>query len=267
MSNENALRVILTAGYGRAPHVLAIAEQLQRKGHDIAGIIVVSPFSAGRLKRLIQQRGLKGFQAAIDRLLSRHEPRTSGGTSLSRMQNYLREHRIPHVSLRAWANENGVPFLTVKSLNSRKAIEFVRNASACGTIYGGGGILHNPFIEASGRRILNAHSGPLPEIRGMNACEWSVLLGLQPHVTIHFIDRGIDTGGIVAKIPVPLEASDTIASLRDKCVVIGVEGILNNIGCIAGTLPPGTEGKLQRQCFILAPALKDLLTYKLAKRE
>jgi methionyl-tRNA formyltransferase len=28
----------------------------------------------------------------------------------------------------------------------------------------------------------------------MNACEWALLLGHAPAVTIHLIDRGIDTG-------------------------------------------------------------------------
>jgi folate-dependent phosphoribosylglycinamide formyltransferase PurN len=113
----------------------------------------------------------------------------------------------------------------VPDLNHDRSIEFVR-ASACdGVLYAGGGIIRGRFIDAARGRILNPHSGPLPEIRGMNACEWALLLGLPPAVTIHFIDEGIDTGGVVSQIPIGVEQGDTVESLRGKCVVAGINGI------------------------------------------
>ncbi len=52
--------------------------------------------------------------------------------------------------------------------------------------------------------VLNAHGGILPEYRGMNVMEWSLLQGDQIGVTVHFIDSKIDTGQIcfVNKVPV-----------------------------------------------------------------
>ena len=130
---------------------------------------------------------------------------------------------------------------------------------------GGGGILKLPFINAAEGRILNAHSGPLPEIRGMNACEWSLLLGLPTEMTIHVIDQGIDTGPVLETIPIEVEPGDDVETLRSKCAVLGVEGLLRAADRIHDLPESRPQGELGLQCFVLAPALRELLDWKLAE--
>lgn len=110
----------------------------------------------------------------------------------------------------------------VEDLNSESACSFARAARVERVLYAGGGILRERFLAAVEARVLNAHAGPLPEVRGMNACEWSLLLGCEPTVTIRWIDSGIDTGATVERIAIALEARDDLESLRGKCTVAGV---------------------------------------------
>ena len=85
----------------------------------------------------------------------------------------------------------------------------------------------------------------------MAACEWAVLLGLRPRVTIHFIDEGIDTGPIVASIPVQVEPGDTIAHFRNRSVVAGIEGLRREVGALRRPLPPRQpDAGESRQCFV-----------------
>lgn len=173
-------------------------------------------------------------------------------------------NKIGYLSITDWCRKNQVPRISAKSLNDDSTIAFIKNNSPNWVIYGGGGILKEPFLNAANGRVLNAHSGPLPEIRGMNACEWSILLGYKPAVTIHLINKGIDAGGIIHKLPVLIMAGDDIETLRSKCVVEGIKGIIETVLKPPSKLPePDIRSTSYRQCFVLAPALKEILKNKL----
>ena len=77
--------------------------------------------------------------------------------------------------------------------------------------------------------ILNAHAGPLPEVRGMNAAEWSALLLKKSEITIHEIDSGIDTGPIYARFSYDIATVSSVEDLRALAVVTGIQGLVSVI--------------------------------------
>ena len=252
------MRLILTAGHDRAPHVAALAELLRREGHTVAAILVVSPYSLTRLRGLARQRG-RGFLGEAARKLAGR-----GGGAGDPLDDFLAEAGIAERSLRRWARAHGAAYHRVPDLNAPAAVCAARASRADGVIYGGGGILRAPFLDAVDGRVLNAHAGPLPHVRGMNACEWALLLGHAPAVTIHLIDRGIDTGAVLESIPVPVEPGDTVDRLRARTAVLGVQGLVRAAPRLAGPLPAVGGGAPSRQCFVLAPVLRELLEARLA---
>jgi methionyl-tRNA formyltransferase len=181
------------------------------------------------------------------------------------MDKLLTEKDIRFKSLKRWANTFGVSYKSVPSLNHPKALSFIGDLHPDGVLYGGGGILKKAFLDAAQHKVLNPHSGPLPHVRGMNACEWSLLLGFQPTVTIHFIDVGIDTGAVVDALPVAVDPGDDIALLRSKCTVIGIEGLIKNLHYLNLPLVQNRSDAclLTRQCYVLSPVLSELLERRL----
>jgi folate-dependent phosphoribosylglycinamide formyltransferase PurN len=263
-----ALRVLLTAGFDGAKHAVALAELLRREGCRVDPVLVVNPLTFTRVMETIRKRGFTGLRQQAMRLLGSNVSRTSSGEA-DVVEQYLRENKVQERSLKRWCRKNGSAYFRVNDLNDPRSVRVARDADVDGMIYAGGGILRDGMIEAVRGRIMNAHSGPLPEIRGMNACEWSLLLGVRPAVTIHFINRGIDTGKTIAVLPLTIEANDTIERLRDKCTVLGVEGITENVDAItcSGALPHGSsESVLHRQCYIMAPALRELVMTRLRSK-
>lgn len=256
------MKLLLTAGYDGAPHVIALAELLRRARHEIVAVMVVSPYSVARGRQLLVQRGRKGFVGLIWRALGAKAPKAGQRDHVAEL---LRENAITERSLRRWCESNRASFHTVKNLNAPKAIHLLHSYAPQGVIYGGGGILKDEFLAAAAGCVLNAHSGPLPQIRGMNACEWSVLLGLAPEVTIHFIARGIDTGAVVERIAVPVNPTDSIATLRAKCVRLGIEGLARKATALLHKPPLSPpHGGRHRQCFVMAPVLLELLEARFA---
>ena len=55
---------------------------------------------------------------------------------------------------------------------------------------------------------VNAHMGKLPEFRGMNALEWTILKTKTGYVSVHFVDEGVDTGDILSVRQIPLNKPD-----------------------------------------------------------
>lgn len=257
------MRIVLTAGFDRARHAVAIAELARRAGHTVAAVIVVRALRVRRVKQFVRQRGAGGLVDAARRFVG-GAPRE---TADSEVEALLVQESIAERSLSAWCRRHGVPLRAVADLNAPNTVEFLRALRVDGVVYGGGGILRRPFLEAADGRVLNAHSGPLPDVRGMNACEWALLLGAPPAITIHVIDEGIDTGGVLEVVPIGVERGDTLARLRGKCVVAGVRGLVRALGVLAGPLPRRAPAAAsRRQCFTLAPVLRELLEQRLEAR-
>ncbi|MCC7014030.1 MAG: hypothetical protein IT454_15845 [Planctomycetes bacterium] len=248
------MRVLVTAGFDAALHAVALAELARRAGHTVAGVLVVRALQAARVRAWVRQRGARSLFDAAKRLAGSRNVDARDAA----MEEFLRERSIAERSLSQWCRVHDVALCTVEDLNSESACSFARAARVERVLYAGGGILRERFLAAVEARVLNAHAGPLPEVRGMNACEWSLLLGCEPTVTIHWIDSGIDTGATVERIAIALEARDDLESLRGKCTVAGVRGLVRALDDLAPPLPTRDGAKSSRQCFTMAPALREL---------
>jgi len=84
-------------------------------------------------------------------------------------------------------------------------------------------ILKQHIINIPRIGILNAHPGLLPKYRGLDPIEWAIHNGDDIGVTIHFVDKGVDTGGIVIQKVINIEKDDTIESLRRKAGIVAGE--------------------------------------------
>lgn len=75
-------------------------------------------------------------------------------------------------------------------------------------------IFPKDVVEAT--RCVNIHPGYLPYNRGMFPHVWSIINGLPAGATIHEMDKGIDTGPILARKGVEVLESDTSESLYKR---------------------------------------------------
>lgn len=78
-------------------------------------------------------------------------------------------------------------------------------------------ILRAPFFEAYSGRIVNTHSAPLPAFPGAHPIEDVLAARVsETAATIHWVDEGVDTGAVIRAEPVPVEAGDTVETLRAR---------------------------------------------------
>lgn len=78
-------------------------------------------------------------------------------------------------------------------------------------------ILSADFVDRYPRKIINIHPSLLPDFKGADAIGDAFRAGVgETGVTVHFVDAGIDTGEIIAQVPVGVDPEDTLSDLEDK---------------------------------------------------
>lgn len=78
-------------------------------------------------------------------------------------------------------------------------------------------ILKGAFLRAFPERIVNIHPSLLPAFPGLRAWKQAMDYGAQiTGCTVHLVDRGIDTGTILAQEPAPILAEDTEDTLLER---------------------------------------------------
>ncbi|WP_349597540.1 formyltransferase family protein [Thalassospira sp. NFXS8] len=77
-------------------------------------------------------------------------------------------------------------------------------------------IITEDLIKIPKMGFINTHPSFLPWNRGKHYNFWALVENTPFGVTLHKVDKGIDTGAIVAQLPIPYDWTDTGESLYHK---------------------------------------------------
>ncbi len=78
-------------------------------------------------------------------------------------------------------------------------------------------ILPPAVVEAFRGKMINLHPALLPAFKGAHAIEDALSAGVRwTGVTVHFVDVEVDSGRIIAQMPVPVLEGDTADTLRER---------------------------------------------------
>jgi methionyl-tRNA formyltransferase len=104
-----------------------------------------------------------------------------------------------------------------------------------------GQILPQSVLDISGCGCINIHPSLLPRFRGVSPVAAAILAGDEfTGVSIMLMDRGLDTGPILARAQIPISVQDTTGSLTAKLSLIAVQLLLE-------VLPRWSRDKLTAQ--------------------
>jgi phosphoribosylglycinamide formyltransferase 1 len=78
-------------------------------------------------------------------------------------------------------------------------------------------LLSPQFVSLFRNRIINIHPSLLPSFPGLHAQRQALEYGVKiSGCTVHFVDKGLDTGPIIIQKSTPVLPSDTEGSLSDR---------------------------------------------------
>jgi methionyl-tRNA formyltransferase len=136
--------------------------------------------------------------------------------------------RLEPSPVKALALAQGLPVLQPATLKTDEARAAVVAVALDVLVVAAYGLILPPVILAWPRHgCINVHASLLPRWRGAAPIHRAILAGdLETGVTIMQMDAGLDTGPMLAAIPVPIAARETTGSLHDRLATAGGAGIV-----------------------------------------
>ena len=240
----------------------------REEGLDLAGIAVRSMWSWKRIRGELRRDGPRFIRKVYNKLwLGTQAYPTSEQDTLTHL---AAEAALPHENLKQMARRFGIPFLQREDLNEQAVVRFLAELQPEVVIFTGGGLVRAPILEIPNQGVLNCHSGILPRYRGMDVVEWAILEAEgEPDIglTLHFMDRGVDTGPILLHHRERLREGDTLDAIRRRLEPQMVRLMLGGLrGLRDETLHAKPQAKEDgRQYFVMHPRLKAAAARKVVR--
>jgi phosphoribosylglycinamide formyltransferase-1 len=199
--------IVILAGDGDSTWIVHNA---LRERFPIAALIVEpDPPAIELLRRRARRVGRLAVAGQVGFILYARLTRRFSG---ARRDAILREHGLSRTPALGAATR-------VPSANSREAIDLLQSLRPDVVVVNGTRILAQEVLDCVDAPFLNMHAGITPMYRGVHGCYWALANGDAAHagVTVHLVDAGVDTGGVIAQAvvrPTPADSYHTYPFLQ-----------------------------------------------------
>jgi len=173
-----------------------VCSMLAARDVEVA-VIGVRRFTLQRFRQEFKRDGKRLLVKIWKKLVLRE--RGFAGASHETIVSFRESQGIACKSLPEFAAQHGSRLHRCLTLNDAELESSLRELKVDLIIFTGGGLIRQNILDVAGHGVLNCHMGILPEYRGMDVVEWPLLCGEPDQVgmTVHFMDKGIDTGDIL----------------------------------------------------------------------
>lgn len=166
-----------------------------------------------------QRRALRIRKRYVDYIYAiyHHWRRTLLGLNAYRKRYFA--HAMPNMV------STGYRTMTVDSINSPDVVRLLRSAQPDVTVVICTSILKAPVLEAAGPIVLNVHGGFLPYYRGNHCFFFALYNGDFDRIgsTIHFVNKGIDTGDVVERVEPSIFQDDNAEKLYCRAEKLAID--------------------------------------------
>ncbi|RUT96200.1 formyl transferase [Mesorhizobium sp. USDA-HM6] len=238
-ASESSPRPIVVVSEG-GPHIWAIVNALADRVGPIS-VILEDPESKKRL--LLARARRQGWVSAIGQL---------GTMVLTRLgKRFLAGHAARLIAEEKLETEPrpGQAIVHVPSANGPECLQAIDKIRPGVVLLAGCRLLSKDILAKIPCPVLNYHAGIAPKYRGMNGGYWAQASGDAQNfgTTVHLVDAGVDTGGVLKQARGKPKPGDTIASYalrqaafsRDICV----EAVNDALAGKLATIDPGLPSK------------------------
>ena len=183
-----SIKIVMLVGKGFSTRVMFHA---LKKDVDIIDVILEEkPSSWHLLRRRVKKLGLFKVSGQVLFILFN---KFSVLTSAS---------RISELSSQFILNDKEIPkeiVHKVKSINSQETIKMLQKINPDAVVVNGTRIISKKVLASVTAPFINTHMGITPKYRGIHCGYWALAMNDKENcgVTVHLVDEGIDTGGVL----------------------------------------------------------------------
>lgn len=234
-------KIVLLCREGEGSYIVynSLSENFHIEKVIIEGGVPKKEFLKRRLKRegLFAVLGQLAFSGLIVPILRK--------TSADRKREILNEYKASTSSVAMLASKP----IYVKSVNDEDCINALREIQPDIVVVNGTRIISSEVLECVDAKFINMHAGITPKYRGCHGAYWALYNQDRENagVTVHVVDKGIDTGAIIYQSVIPISAKDnfttypilqTCLGVRDEVCAIN-DIIADNVVYKKNDLPTG----------------------------
>ena len=251
-------KVVILSPSKYSLYTLCIAELLLRNNVEIKAIVTLKLINPKRFISEFGRDGSRLLKKIWKKLFLRKKAYKE--SDYETIIDLMKKESIDHTSVIDINKKYGVPIVYCNNLNEETVINTLKDAKPDIVVFTGGGLIREGILENSGAGVLNCHMGVLPPYRGMDVVEWPLIErnNDQLGTTLHFMDKGVDTGDILDIEKIVPKKDETITQLRERYEPIMCRQMLRVcLGYLAGEIqriPQKPEDG--KQYFIMHPRLK-----------
>lgn len=154
----------------------------------------------------------------------------------SRYNQGLKKHNL-YGSVKDFAGSKGLPVFQPDDINEESFVNKIEQMNPDLTvIVNYHHIIKEPLISKC--VFINAHGGILPDYRGTSCVNWAMINGeKETGVTVHYIERKIDSGDIIVQERIPIGIEDYVLDVLKKILPVYPRVVLEAVNQIeAGTV-------------------------------
>jgi folate-dependent phosphoribosylglycinamide formyltransferase PurN len=172
----------------------------------------------------------------------------------SRDINYIRPKQI--------CKSLKIPYNIINH-NSKKCLRYIKKKNFDLGIILGARILDKEIIDCFKVGILNLHPGLLPENRGLDTHQWSILNMFPQGATAHLIDNRMDCGKIIIKKKIKIYKQDTMKDFYLRIQSLELDLMIRSLEVITKKKNYGHNPKKQGKYHSYISATDELKVKKL----
>jgi len=119
----------------------------------------------------------------------------------------------------------------VSSVNAKSCIHILKEREPDLILLSGTRIVSKKVLESVDCGFINVHAGITPKYRGVHGSYWAKVNKDEENngVTIHFVDKGIDTGGIIKQSKINPGSKDNFQTYPYLQLAEGMKGLKNEV--------------------------------------
>jgi len=123
------------------------------------------------------------------------------------------------------------PDFRVDSVNSLETIDLLAHLQPRVVVVNGTRIISSRVLDSIGCPIINTHAGLTPRYRGVHGGYWALAEGHPEEVgtTVHLVDKGIDTGRVLARARFDTSPVDSIVTYPYLHLAAGLPLLIDSV--------------------------------------
>lgn len=149
------------------------------------------------------------------------------------------------------ALEHDIPVYQPEKVRDEETVNMLKSINPDAIVVAAyGQILPESILNIPKYGCINIHASLLPKYRGAAPIEWSIIDGEEKTgVTTMYMEKGLDTGDMIDKAEIVIEADDTGATLHVKLAEAGAKLILTTLASLETGTATRTKQNDEESCY------------------